>query len=215
MPARSSQRRVVRSPGRREIPRVPDVHERSPGSRDRPGRPRPGHGGGGVEAAEPVRRHEQLLPGELVGAVQDDRDTLGRVAVLVHVGRHGGDARDAKIEGHVQPAQFGQVREEEASHARVDVAQDATRRRQCRNVSDGVDHAVRVARRGSDNHDRVARAGSCEGGRRDAVVRPDRDADEIDVEVVGGFREHGVRTLTDHDAGSLDAAGRARRRALS
>ena len=140
------QSRIVRGPGQLDVAVVADVHQRGPGRGDRSRRPRPGHGRRGVEPAQPVGGHEQLLAGQLVRPVEDHRDALRRVAVLVDVGRHGSHAGEPEVEGLVEASELGQEGQEEAAHAGVDVAQDAPVQRQRGDVGNGVDHALGIRR---------------------------------------------------------------------
>ncbi len=184
-----------------------DVHEGRPGRGDGPGGPGPGHGRRGVEPAQPVGGDEELHAGQLVRPVEDHRDALRRIAVLVHVGRHGRYPGQTEVERLVHAAELGQEGKEEAAHARVDVAQDAAVQRQRGDVGDGVDDAVGIGGGGADHHDRVvvARVGQRPGA--DPEVGIHRDTHQLDVEVVGRLGERRVSALGGHDARPRHAAG--------
>ena len=101
--------------------------------------------------AGPVRRGEEVAPPQRRRAVQQHRHTLGRVGVLVQVDADAGDAVDR--EG---PRRGVEVRQHPAADTGVDVAADAARRGQRRDLRHRVDDAVGVGgRRGDDEHGRV------------------------------------------------------------
>ena len=87
-------------------------------------RPRPGalQVRRGVQPTQPAVEHERLERPQLLGAVDDDRHALGRVAELVDVGRDRVHAVDAEVPRRDVPTEQLGERQHEPAHARVDVA---------------------------------------------------------------------------------------------
>ena len=99
----------------------------------------PATAGRPVDARRPVGVEEPLQVPPVGVAVQDHRRALGRVAVLVDVGRDLGDARDPEVPRRHRPAEVLEERQHEAADAAVDVAADAPLGGQRRQLLDRVD----------------------------------------------------------------------------
>ena len=148
-----------RSPGcfvRVQVALLADRHQRRPAGRDqrRPGR-LPRERRRAVEAARPVGGGEVLVAAQLEAAVEHHRGALGRVAVLVGVGRHRRHARQAEVERRHRVAELLGPRQHEPAEAGVGVEADAALPGQLARAPDRVDHAVRERRRRADDDDGV------------------------------------------------------------
>ena len=181
----------------------PEVVEHRPSGGDRSGGSGAGHRRGAVEAAQPVGGDEGLQPGQLAVAVDDHRDALGRVAVLVEVCGDRGHAGHAQVPGLGHVPELVQEREDVSAQAGVHVAEDPALAGHRGQVGDGVDHTLGVGRGGADQHDRgvVHRVGH--GVDVGGEVRADRDPSRLDVEVVGGLLEGGVGAGGHHHVGAI------------
>mmetsp|Transcript_25396 Transcript_25396/g.59092 ORF Transcript_25396/g.59092 Transcript_25396/m.59092 type:complete len:202 (-) Transcript_25396:1150-1755(-) len=108
-------------------------------------RPAAGDGGSHVKTARPVRVGKVLVLAELRVAVEHDRGALARVAIFVRVHRHGGDAREAKVEvGDVDAGDvelFGEG-EDETAKAAVDVKADTASHGHLAELLNRVDDSV-------------------------------------------------------------------------
>ena len=124
----------------------------------------------------------------------------------MHVGGHRSDAGQAEIEWLGETSELDEKGQEESPHARVDVTQDPSLLRQRRDIGDRVDNPVRVRRRRADHHDRRVRARSVECVDVDSKICADGNPDQLDVEVVGGLGERGVRALGRNDPGMWNPA---------
>src|SRR5262249_37698302 len=121
-------------------------HHRGPARRTQRARTGTGERRAEVEAARPLRGLVVLEVAQVLVAVQHHRGALGRVAVLVRVGRHRRDAGNPEVERwHVVAEPFG-PRQYEAAEARVGVEPDVARARELGEFADRVDHPVREAR---------------------------------------------------------------------
>ena len=110
--------------GQPQVAVAAEVVEDGPAGGDGPGRPGAGHRRRAVEPAQPVGGHERLQPGQLAVPVDDHRDPLGGVAVLVEVGGDRGHPGHRQVPLLVQVAQSAEEGEDEAPEAGVDMAED-------------------------------------------------------------------------------------------
>ena len=148
--------------------------------------------------------------------MHDHRGALGRVAVLVHVGRDRGHAGDAEVERRYASAQPLEKGEHEAAQTRVGVERDAALGGQPGQLLDRVDDAERVAGCGADDE---CGALVDQLGRRPwigAQVVVQRDLHVLQAQVERRLGESRVRALGREQYGPLDAPllARALARAL-
>lgn len=104
-----------------EIALFAHAHQTRPASCDQGARSRACKSGRGVHAAAPVRDDKVLVRAQLRGAVQDDRVSLGREAVLVRVARDGRHAPQAEVKGDGVEACLLEEGDQEGAEAAVHV----------------------------------------------------------------------------------------------
>ena len=147
--------------------------------------------------------------------MKDDRRTLGRVSEFVHVEADRRHARDSEVPEWEILAESFHERENEATHAGIDVDIGGSLGPDAGEILDRVDHPMGVLRSGTDDENRSIC--DCVGRGVDvaSVVIGARDKDDIESEVVGGFVKGGVGSVGEDDLAALDTSlGRARSRAV-
>ena len=138
--------------------------------------------------------------------MKDDRRTLGRVAKLVHVEADRRDARDPEVPEWEILAESFHERENEATHAGIDVDIGGSLGPDAGEILDRVDHPMGVLRSGTDDENRSICDRVGRGVDVASVVIGARDKDDIESEVVGGFVKGGVGSVGEDDLAALDTS---------
>ena len=112
-------------PGRFGVAVLADRHHGRPAGGGQGAGPAAGQRGGQVEPARPVGHRVVLELPQFPAPVQHDRRALGRIAVLVRVGRHRGHAGQPEVEGRYRIAQPPRPRQDEPAEAGIDVTAHA------------------------------------------------------------------------------------------
>lgn len=97
---------------------------------------------GCVDTTSPVGSNEILVATEFASGVQDNRNTLGSVAVLVAIGRHGSDTGNTEIENRNLVTELLNERQEETTEASIDVHTDTTLLGKSSQLLDRIDNTL-------------------------------------------------------------------------
>jgi hypothetical protein len=142
----------------------------------------------------------------LAFAVDDHRRALGAVAVLVDVGGHGGDTRNAEVEGRNRRAEAFQEGEQEASETRIGVERDAPFGGEGRELGNGVDDSERIVGRRADDEGGPVGKELLHRVDVGAVVPIHGRLHELEPEVLRRLGEGGMGGHGRQQLGLLDAA---------
>ena len=155
-------------------------------------------GGGGEDAARPVRVHEHLVLEQIQAAVGDGRGALGGVAVLVDVGGDGGHPRHPVVPQRQRLAVLLHEGQDEAAHAGVHVQRHAALLGDAAHGLDRIYGAVRIARRGAQHHHRVAVDQPRQARDVGFQISSQRQQPDLDAEILRGLEPGNMGARRQH-----------------
>ncbi len=129
---------------------------------------------------------------------QQDGGALGGEAIFVQIGGEAGHTGNGEVEFGNGIADLPQEGGKKPTETSIDMEPKIVLERELAEIADGIENAVRIARSGTDQHDRLVIDSGAHRGHIGAKPRGHRDTAYAEAEIVSRLVDGGVAGLRDY-----------------